>query len=133
MTIGTGIVIVMLLYLLDKHRLLKRAAVVTAILAVLGLVWFFVQPRVQDWLRARYIRHHAEIKASLIAKYHDAAPSLPEVYELERKSMPAVYLANICKEPQWQELSSWERSDVLLAVTPTMDYLDRRRFEDQCQ
>jgi hypothetical protein len=132
MTIGTGIVIAMLLYLLDKHGLLKRAALVTAVLAALGLAWMVVQPPVEKWMRVRYIRHHAAMQASLIAKYHDAVASLPEGYELERKSLPVVWLDGLCKEPQWEELSVWERNDVLVAVMPKMDYFDRRHFEDQC-
>jgi hypothetical protein len=132
MTIGTAIVVAMLLYLLDKHGLLKRAAVIVAVLAILGLAWIFGQQQYKKWEHARYIRHHAAMQASLIAKYHDAVTSLPEGYELERKSLPVVWLDGLCKEPQWPELSDWERSDVLMAVTPKMDYFDRRHFEDRC-
>jgi hypothetical protein len=142
MTIGTAIVIVMLLYLLDKHGLLKRGALITAVLAVVGLAWVVVQPRVQEWARARYVRHHANMKASLIGKYHDAIPRPPAGYVLESRSVPleeldknsaVVFLDDLCKEPQWGELSAWERSAVVEAVMPKSDIFDRVQFEDQCR
>jgi hypothetical protein len=57
----------------------------------------------------------------------------PSEVAMERKASAMVWLNDICKEPQWEELSVWERSDVLVAVTPNMDHFERRHFEDRCQ
>lgn len=179
MTIGTAIVIVMLLYLLDKHGLLKRAAGIVALLSFLALAWIFGQQQYQKWQHARYIRHHTAMQASLIAKYHGAIPRPPAgfqpvpqvqwdderpkpaavqsvpVDELDKQKPPAkstatniptldpseveiegaskvIYIDDICKEPQWVELSHWERTTVVEAVMPKMDYFDRMHLVDGC-
>lgn len=72
MTIGTAIVIVMCLYLLDKHGLLKRAVGIMGILAAISLLWIFGQQQYRKWQSARYIRHQAEMQSNLIHKYHGA-------------------------------------------------------------
>jgi hypothetical protein len=149
MTIGTAIVIVMLLYLLDKRGLLKRAAGIVALISFLALVWIFAEPRYKQWKVERYIRHHAEMEASLIAKYHGAIirpPDPPPGYKLDSVTNsvrldelePAdpnkvvVYLDDICKEPQWEEMQPWERGMIVSKIMPKWDVFDRVRFENRC-
>ncbi|HET9281828.1 MAG TPA: hypothetical protein VFR24_07685 [Candidatus Angelobacter sp.] len=89
MTIGTAIVIVMLLYLLDKHGLLKRASGIVALLAIVGLAWIFGQQQYRKWQNARYMRHHAEMKETLIQKYHNAVLAPAVQWDDQRtKSVP---------------------------------------------
>jgi hypothetical protein len=86
MTIGSAIVVVMILYLLDKHGRLRLAAGIVAVLAIIALLSIFGQQQYRKWQNARYERHHAEMKVSLIKKYHGAVLAPQVQWDDETKS-----------------------------------------------
>lgn len=145
MTIGTAIVIVMLLYLLDKYGLLRRAAGVVAALATLALVSIFAYPHYEQWQQRREAMKLAEAKANLIAKYQKAVPVTPPGYKVDQEqSAPleeldkisdknALHLSDICKEPLFLKTDQDERDQVLSKVWPSHDIFDRIAFIQSCQ
>lgn len=108
MTIGAAIVIVMCLYLLDKHGLLKRAVGVAGILSALALAWIFGQQQYRKWEYARYTRHHAEMRGDLISKYHNMIPAPPAGF----KPAPQVQWDDEQRKPAAQSVPTLDPSEV---------------------
>jgi hypothetical protein len=132
MTLGTGIVIVMLLYLLDKHGLLKRAAVIVAIVAVLALGWLYVAKWYKNWSYTQGQRQLRETEAALVKKYQDALPDLPAGAILNPPVSNPVFVSGLCKEASFMQLADWEKMDVVQQIMPKADYFDRRAVIDKC-
>ena len=81
MTTGTALVIIMLLYLLDKYGLLRRTAVIVAILSFCALAWILGNRSYERWTAYR----HKKITAALIAKYEHAIPDPLEVFKSQHR------------------------------------------------
>ncbi len=142
MTIGTALVIIMLLYLLDKHGLLRRSAAIVAILSFVGLVWIFGARGYEEWAAYK----HRKITATLIAKYEHAIPDPPSGFtmdtshvsvpldELDKQQAGAQLMLNdLCKESSFKQLTENEQDEVVKQVWPgSHDIFDRLEFIKKC-
>jgi hypothetical protein len=146
MTVGTAIVVVMLLYLLDKHGLLKRAAVVVAVLAAVALCWIYAAKWYKGYSYRQEQKQLHETEAALISKYKDALPDLPVLSpdEVEEEvpsdtvpaapAKPLVFIGDICKEQSFRALDDWEKQEVLEAIKkPEGDGFARLDFLAKCK
>jgi hypothetical protein len=142
MTLGTAIVVVMLLYLLDKHGKLKQAAGIVIVLVIVGLGWTYGSEYYASWKLERYIRRHVAMKEALISKYRTPKQadglSPAGVRYVEKLDLPpgatlvSVPKHKLCGEPQFGELTDGEKHEVLQTIWPTSDVFDRVSFIDNC-
>jgi hypothetical protein len=111
MTLGWAIVIVMVLYLLDKHNLLKKALLGVAALAIVAGLSFGAWYWYSEWTIDRYTTNHVAMKKQVLDKYKYANPET---------------IKGICVEPSFKELTEGERQEVASALEQTkgLDWFD---------
>jgi hypothetical protein len=105
MTLGIALVLIFVLYLIDKHNLWRKTfkgALWVVALAVLGVVGMYVRSEYQDWKLDRYTKAHVAMKERVIAKYATADKSA---------------LARICSDRDFKQLTTGEKDEVKDALS----------------
>jgi heme A synthase len=104
--LASAMVLCMVLYLLDKHGMMKKALLwlvgisVVLLFFVLGGAW--VSYKYQDWKIQRYTKQHMAWKEKLVTRY---------------RSVKSEALDDICRDPLWHELTEGEKDEVIRDVS----------------
>jgi hypothetical protein len=105
-SVGTAIVICMLLYLADKHRKLKLVLQLSGSIGVAVLLWAWLSPKYQEWRIDRYTKQHVEMKRQVIQKYG----------HIEESAFQS-QISKMCVDSTFSKLTEGEKEEVVYAVT----------------
>jgi hypothetical protein len=97
MTVGLAIVIAMVLYLLDKHSLLKKAALLGIATLASVVVGIYAWSKYNDWKTDRYAQARLAMKQQLVEKYKNAGPAM---------------LPTICADKSFTDFTAAEKAEV---------------------
>lgn len=76
MTLGTAIIVVAVLYLIDKHNrweIAAKVAVAAGLLAATGVGGYKGFERYRDWQIDRYISQRVEMKRKIVERYQNVS------------------------------------------------------------